>query len=41
VYEKKPIKTVKFNQNMRDKVAATSSTMLQRVMQEFQKRLRE
>jgi len=41
VYKKKPRKTVDLNQNIRDEVAAISPTMLQRVMQNFQKRLQE
>jgi hypothetical protein len=41
VYEKKPRITVDLKQNIRDEVAAISPTMLQRVMQNFQKRLRE
>jgi hypothetical protein len=41
VYEKKPRTTVDLEQNIRDEVAAISPTMLQRVMQNFQKRLRE
>jgi len=41
VYEKKPRTTVDLKQNFRDEVAAISSTMLQRVMQNFQKRLLE
>jgi len=41
MYEKKPRATVDLNQNIRDEVAAISPAMLQRVMQNFQKRLRE
>jgi hypothetical protein len=41
VYEKKPRTTVDLKQNIRDEVAAMSPTMLQRVMQNFQERLRE
>jgi hypothetical protein len=41
VYEEKPRTTVDLKQNIRDEVAAISPTMLQRVMQNFQKRLRE
>jgi hypothetical protein len=41
VYEKKLRKAVELKQNIRDKVAAISPTMLQRVMQKFQKRLGE
>jgi hypothetical protein len=41
VYEKKPRATVDLKQNIRDEVAAISPTMLQKVMQNFQKRLRE
>jgi hypothetical protein len=37
VYEKKPRTTVDLKQNIRDEVAAISPTMLQRVMQNFQK----
>jgi hypothetical protein len=33
VYEKKPRTTVDLKQNIKDEVAAISSTMLQRVMQ--------
>jgi hypothetical protein len=40
VYEKKP-KMVDLKQNIKDEVAAISSTILQQVMQNFQKRLRE
>jgi hypothetical protein len=41
VYEKKPETAVDLKQNIRDAVATISPTMLQRVMQNFQKRLRE
>jgi mannose/cellobiose epimerase-like protein (N-acyl-D-glucosamine 2-epimerase family) len=41
VYEKKPRTTVDLKQNIREEVAAISSSMLQRVMQNFQKRLEE
>jgi hypothetical protein len=41
VYKKKPRRTVDLKQNIKDEVAAISSIMLQRVMQNFQKRLRE
>jgi hypothetical protein len=41
VYEKKLRTTVDLKQNIRDEVAAISPTMLQRVMQNFQKCLRE
>ena len=41
VYEKKPRTTVDLKQNIREEVAAISPTMLQRVMQKFQKSLRE
>jgi hypothetical protein len=41
MYEKKPRTTVDLKQNIRDEVAAVSPTMLQRVMQNFQKRLQE
>jgi len=41
VYEKKPRTTEELKQNIRDEVAAISPTMLQRVMRNFQKRLRE
>jgi hypothetical protein len=41
VYEKKPRTTVDFKQNIREEVAAISPNILQRVMQNFQKRLRE
>jgi hypothetical protein len=41
VYEKKPRTTVDLKQNIREEVATFSPNMLQRVMQNFQKRLRE
>jgi hypothetical protein len=41
VYEKKPKTTVGSKQNIREEVAAISPNMLQRVMQNFQKRLGE
>jgi hypothetical protein len=41
VYEKKPRTTVDLKQNIIDEVAAISPTMLQQVMQNFQKRLRQ
>jgi hypothetical protein len=41
VYEKKPRTTVDLKQNIRQEVAAISPNMLQRVMQNFQKRLEE
>jgi len=41
VYEKKPRTTVDLKQNIREEVAAISSIMLQRVMQNFQKCLGE
>jgi len=41
VYTKKPSAMVDLKPNIRDKVAAVSPTMLQRVMQNFQKRLWE
>jgi hypothetical protein len=41
MYEKKPRTTEDLKQNIRDAVAAISPTMLQRVIQDFQKRLRE
>jgi hypothetical protein len=41
VYEKKPRTTVALKQNIREKVAVISPDMLQQVMQNFQKRLRE
>jgi hypothetical protein len=40
-YKKKLRTTVDLKQNIREEVAAISPTMLQRVMQNFQKRLRE
>jgi hypothetical protein len=40
VYEKNPRATKDLKQNIRDEVAAISPTMLERVMQNFQKRLR-
>jgi hypothetical protein len=40
VYEKKPRTTVDLKQNIREEVAAISPTMPQRLMQNFQKRLR-
>jgi hypothetical protein len=40
VYEKKPRTTVDLKLNIREEVAAVSPNMLQRVMQNFQKRLR-
>jgi hypothetical protein len=39
VYEKKPRTTMDLKQNVREEVAAISPNMLQRVMQNFQKRL--
>jgi predicted RNase H-like nuclease len=39
--EKKPRTTVDLKQNIREEVAAISFNALQRVMQNFQKRLRE
>jgi hypothetical protein len=39
VYEKKPRTMVDLKQNIREKVAAISPNMLQRVKQNFQKRL--
>jgi hypothetical protein len=39
VYEKKPRTTEELKQNIREEVAAIPPTMLQRVMQNFQKRL--
>jgi len=39
VYERKPRTTVDLKQNIREEVAAISPTVLQRVMQNFQKRL--
>jgi hypothetical protein len=41
VYEKKPRTTVDLKQNVREEVAEISPNMLQRVMQNFQKRLGE
>jgi hypothetical protein len=41
VYEKKPNTTVDLKQNIKEEVAAVSPNMLQRVMQNFQKRLGE
>jgi len=41
VYEKKPRTTVDLKQNIREEAAANFSNMLQRVMQNFQKRLGE
>jgi hypothetical protein len=41
VYEKKPGATVDLKQNIREEVAAISPNMLQRVIQNFQKHLRE
>jgi hypothetical protein len=41
VYEKEPRTTVDFKQNITEEVAAVSPNMLQRVMQNFQKRLGE
>jgi hypothetical protein len=41
VYEKKPRTAVDLKQNIREEVAAISPTVLQRVMQNFQKRLWE
>jgi hypothetical protein len=41
VYEKKPRTTEDLKQNISEEVAAIPPTMLQRVMQSFQKRLRE
>jgi hypothetical protein len=38
VYEKKPRTTVDMKENIREEVAAVSPNMLQRVMQNFQKR---
>jgi hypothetical protein len=40
-YEKKPRTTVDLKQNIREEVAAIAPNMLQRVMQNFQKRLGE
>jgi hypothetical protein len=41
VYKKTPRTMVDLKQNIRNEVAAISPTMLRRVMQNFQKRLRE
>ena len=41
MYEKQPRTTVDLKQNVREEVAAISPNMLQRVMQNFQKRLGE
>jgi hypothetical protein len=41
VYEKKPKIRVDLKQNIREEVATISPNMLQRVMQNFQKRLGE
>jgi hypothetical protein len=41
VYEKKPRITMDLKQNIREEVAAISPNLLQRVMQNFQKRLGE
>jgi hypothetical protein len=41
LYEKKPKTTVDLKQNIREEVAAISPNMLQRVMQNFRKRLLE
>jgi hypothetical protein len=41
VYEKKPRTTEDLKQNIREEVAAIPPTMLQRVLQNIQKRLRE
>jgi hypothetical protein len=41
VYEKKPRTTVDLKQNIREEVAEISPNMLQRVKQNFQKRLGE
>jgi hypothetical protein len=41
VYEKKPRTTVDLKQNIKKEVAAISPNMLQRVMHNFQKRLRK
>jgi hypothetical protein len=41
VYEKKPRTTVDLKQNIREEAAAVFPNMLQRVMQNFQKRLGE
>jgi ABC-type long-subunit fatty acid transport system fused permease/ATPase subunit len=39
MYEKKPRTTMNLKQNIREEVAAISPNMLQRVMQNFQKRV--
>jgi hypothetical protein len=39
VYEKKPRTTVDLKQNIREEVVAISLNVLQRAMQDFQKRL--
>jgi hypothetical protein len=41
VYEKKPRTTVDLKQNISEEVAAVFSNVMQRVMQNFQKRLGE
>jgi hypothetical protein len=41
VYEKKPRAMVDLKQNIREEVAAVSPNMLQRVIQNFHKRLGE
>jgi hypothetical protein len=41
MYENKPRASVDLKQNIREEVAAISSTILQRVVQNFQKLLRE
>jgi hypothetical protein len=41
VFEKKPKTPLDLKQNVREEVAAISPNMLQRVMQNFQKRLGE
>jgi hypothetical protein len=41
VYEKKPRTTAGLKQNITDEAAAISPTMQQRMVQNFQKRLRE
>ena len=41
LYEKKPRTSVDLKQNVREEVAAISPNMLQRVVQNFQKRLGE
>jgi hypothetical protein len=41
MYEKKPKTKVDLKQNIKEEVAAVSPNMLQRVMQNFQKRLGE